>query len=113
MVGGMEVHKNKFVEDWATNRENLEYKFRFNRRTLPICVTFGLVVPLLTYYGIVAEFVSAKTVFWLFFYAILVLSSCDFASMRTSVHLRNRALNPYGSLFWLSYLDPMNILAES
>ncbi|CAM6116996.1 unnamed protein product [Calypogeia fissa] len=56
MVGGMEVRSNKFVEQWAAHRENLELYFRFNRRTIPICLTFGVFVPVLTYYGIVAEF---------------------------------------------------------
>ncbi|KAL2652543.1 hypothetical protein R1flu_020671 [Riccia fluitans] len=56
MAGGMDVHKNKFIEQWATNRENLEYVFRFNRRTVPICVFFGMIVPFVTYQGITAEF---------------------------------------------------------
>ncbi|KAL6329788.1 hypothetical protein AAG906_037495 [Vitis piasezkii] len=28
MGGGMEAHKNKFIEDWGAARENLEYNFR-------------------------------------------------------------------------------------
>lgn len=58
MAGGMEVHKNRYVEDWGTARENLEKTFRFNRRTLPLAIIFGLAVPYVTYRGIVADFVS-------------------------------------------------------
>jgi hypothetical protein len=39
-------------------RENLEKTFRFNRRTLTLATIFGIVVPYVTYRGIVAEFVS-------------------------------------------------------
>lgn len=58
MAGGMEVHKNRYVEDWGTARENLEKTFRFNRRTLPLAIIFGIAVPYVTYRGIVADFVS-------------------------------------------------------
>ncbi|CAK9219389.1 unnamed protein product [Sphagnum troendelagicum] len=56
MAGGMEVHKNRYVEDWGTARENLEKTFRFNRRTLTLAIIFGIAVPYVTYRGIVAEF---------------------------------------------------------
>ncbi len=58
MAGGMEVHKNRYVEDWGAARENLEKTFRFNRRTLPLAIIFGIAVPYVTYRGIVADFVS-------------------------------------------------------
>ncbi len=58
MAGGMDVHKNRYVEEWAAARENLEKTFRFNRRTLTLATIFGIVVPYVTYRGIVAEFVS-------------------------------------------------------
>jgi hypothetical protein len=54
----MEVHKNRYVEDWGAARENLEKTFRFNRRTLPLAIIFGIAVPYVTYRGIVADFVS-------------------------------------------------------
>ncbi|KAH9531502.1 hypothetical protein CY35_19G041600 [Sphagnum magellanicum] len=56
MAGGMDVHKNRYVEEWAAARENLEKTFRFNRRTLTLATIFGIVVPYVTYRGIVAEF---------------------------------------------------------
>eukprot|EP00897_Mesotaenium_endlicherianum_P001265 jgi/Mesen1/1166/ME000124S00203 len=56
MAGGLDVHKNKFVEEWGARRENLEKAFRFNRKTLPIVLTFGVAVPYLVYKGCIAEF---------------------------------------------------------
>lgn len=57
MAGGMEVNKNKFLEEWVTGRENLEYNFRWTRRNLAIVGIFGIAVPVLLYKGIVREFV--------------------------------------------------------
>ncbi|KAA0058164.1 Pre T-cell antigen receptor alpha [Cucumis melo var. makuwa] len=57
MGGGMGAHKNKFIEDWSTARENLEYNFRWTRRNLAIVGIFGIAVPYLVYKGIVREFV--------------------------------------------------------
>lgn len=57
MGGGMEAHKNKFIEDWSTARENLEYNFRWTRRNLALVGIFGIAVPILIYKGIVREFV--------------------------------------------------------
>jgi hypothetical protein len=34
MAGGMEVNKNKYIEEWGTARENLEKNFRWTRRNL-------------------------------------------------------------------------------
>ncbi|KAF5742566.1 hypothetical protein HS088_TW09G00617 [Tripterygium wilfordii] len=56
MGGGMEANKNKFIEDWGTLRENVEYNIRWNRRTLSLVGIFGIVVPVLVYRGIVKEF---------------------------------------------------------
>jgi hypothetical protein len=58
MGGGMEVNKNKWIEEWNAGRENLELNFRFTRRSLAIIGLFGLAVPILVYKGIVREFVS-------------------------------------------------------
>ncbi|RRT48912.1 hypothetical protein B296_00045791, partial [Ensete ventricosum] len=56
MGGGMEVNKNKYIEDWNAARENLELNFRWTRRNLAIVGIFGLAVPILVYKGIVREF---------------------------------------------------------
>lgn len=58
MAGGMDVHKNEWVEAWASHRENLEQKFRFNRRSIPVCLLFGLLTPIFTYQFVRDEFVS-------------------------------------------------------
>ncbi|KAG6480843.1 uncharacterized protein LOC122015694 [Zingiber officinale] len=56
MGSGMEVNKNKFIEDWRTARENLELSFRWTRRNIAIAGLFGIAVPILLYKGIVREF---------------------------------------------------------
>ena len=62
MGGGMEVNKNKFIEDWNAGRENLEFNFRWTRRNLAIVGIFGVAVPLLLYKGIVREFVRSISI---------------------------------------------------
>jgi hypothetical protein len=57
MGGGMEVHKNKWIEEWNAGRENLEFNFRWTRRSLAVVGLFGLAVPILVYKGIVRDFV--------------------------------------------------------
>ncbi|KAK4757558.1 hypothetical protein SAY87_018859 [Trapa incisa] len=56
MGGGMEAHKNRFIEDWSTARENLEHNFRWTRRNLALVGIFGIAIPVLVYKGIVREF---------------------------------------------------------
>ncbi|KAG5106415.1 hypothetical protein JHK82_043385 [Glycine max] len=56
MGGGMEANKNKFIEDWGTARENLEFNFRWTRRNLALVGIFGIAIPVLVYKGIVREF---------------------------------------------------------
>ncbi|CAI7746076.1 unnamed protein product [Closterium sp. NIES-54] len=56
MAGGLDVHKNKYIEDWGTRRENLEKIFRFNRRTLSIAALAIVVLPVVVYRGTIAEF---------------------------------------------------------
>ncbi|RWR82671.1 neuronal acetylcholine receptor subunit alpha-5 [Cinnamomum micranthum f. kanehirae] len=56
MGGGMDVNKNKFIEDWNSARENLEHNFRWTRRNLAIVGIFGIAVPILIYKGIVRDF---------------------------------------------------------
>jgi hypothetical protein len=58
MGGGMEVHKNRWIEEWNAGRENLEFNFRWSRRSLAVVGLFGLAVPILVYKGIVREFVT-------------------------------------------------------
>jgi hypothetical protein len=57
MGGGMEVNKNRWIEEWNAGRENLEFNFRWTRRSLAVVGLFGLAVPILVYKGIVREFV--------------------------------------------------------
>ena len=61
MAGGMDVHTNKHVEAWGHMRENLEKTFRFNRKTLPLALVFGVATPLALYALTVAEFVRRTT----------------------------------------------------
>ncbi|CAO2182977.1 unnamed protein product, partial [Urochloa humidicola] len=56
MGGGMEMHKNRWIEEWNAGRENLEFNFRWSRRSLAVVGLFGLAVPILVYKGIVREF---------------------------------------------------------
>ncbi|CAO1945997.1 unnamed protein product, partial [Urochloa humidicola] len=56
MGGGMEVNKNRWIEEWNAGRENLEFNFRWSRRSLAVVGLFGLAVPILVYKGIVREF---------------------------------------------------------
>ncbi|KAG6414255.1 hypothetical protein SASPL_126973 [Salvia splendens] len=58
MGGGMETNKNRWIEDWATNRENLEHHFRWTRRNLALVGIFGVAIPILVYKGVVKEFVG-------------------------------------------------------
>uniref|UniRef100_A0A0E0JNM5 Uncharacterized protein n=1 Tax=Oryza punctata TaxID=4537 RepID=A0A0E0JNM5_ORYPU len=53
MGGGMEVHKNRWIEEWNAGRVNLEFNFRWTRRSMAVV---GLAVPILVYKGIVREF---------------------------------------------------------
>ena len=62
MGGGMEVHKNRWIEEWNAGRENLEFNFRWTRRSLAVVGLFGLAVPILVYKGIVREFVRTPPV---------------------------------------------------
>ncbi|RVW15726.1 putative ribonuclease H protein [Vitis vinifera] len=78
MGGGMEAHKNKFIEEWGAARENLEYNFRWTRRNLVLAGIFGVAVPILVYRGIVKEFVILSHSHYksLFQYSVL-LSNID------------------------------------
>eukprot|EP00898_Chlorokybus_atmophyticus_P006620 jgi/Chlat1/695/Chrsp104S01161 len=56
MAGGLETHKSKAIEEFASAFENVEYTFRFNRRTLAVFGLCGVLLPLIIYKGHVAEF---------------------------------------------------------
>ncbi|XP_043712195.1 uncharacterized protein LOC122660985 [Telopea speciosissima] len=56
MGGGMEVNKNRHIEDWNAARENLEHNFRWTRRNFALVGIFGIALPVLVYKGIVKEF---------------------------------------------------------
>ncbi|KAJ1957249.1 hypothetical protein DL89DRAFT_321213 [Linderina pennispora] len=42
--------KDPAIEEWVWMRNNTHRYFKFTRRTAPALVTFGLVVPALTFY---------------------------------------------------------------
>nr|CAB3504243.1 unnamed protein product [Digitaria exilis] len=62
MGGGMEVNKNRWIEEWNAGRENLEFNFRWTRRSLAVVGLFRLAVPILVYKGIVREFPLAPPI---------------------------------------------------
>ena len=48
-VGDLPVKPNKFIEDFATRRENIENEFVWNRRNLANIAVFAGLVPYLIY----------------------------------------------------------------
>ncbi|TYJ98348.1 Pre T-cell antigen receptor alpha [Cucumis melo var. makuwa] len=56
MGRGMEAHKNRYIEDRSTARENLEHNFRWIRWNFAVVGFFSIAVPLLVYKGL-REFV--------------------------------------------------------
>lgn len=64
----METHKNKWIEDWSSARENLEHNFRWTRRNLALVGLFGIALPVFVYKGIVKEFVSFVLIVLFFFF---------------------------------------------
>jgi len=52
----MDVHQNKYIEEWATKRENIEKVFKFNGRSLSRIALFGVLIPVAIYQVTVAEF---------------------------------------------------------
>jgi hypothetical protein len=59
--GGLDVHHNKYIEEWATKRENIEKVFKFNRASLSRIAVFGVVIPFVIYKVTVAEFHKVDT----------------------------------------------------
>ena len=55
-VGDLPVKPNKFVEDWGTYRENVEYTFKWNAQSFFKIGVAGLLVPALIYTVAVKEF---------------------------------------------------------
>jgi len=48
-AGDLPVKTNKYVEDLATKRENIEHEFKWNSRTLTNIAIFAGVVPFVIY----------------------------------------------------------------
>lgn len=57
MAGGMGVTKNKFIEDWATRRENAEQYFKYTRLNWARLAVFGFALPMAVYHLISSEMV--------------------------------------------------------
>ena len=55
-VGKLPVTPNKFVEDWGTNRENLEAGYTFSKSNLTQFALFGVGVPLFFYFGTLNDY---------------------------------------------------------
>lgn len=55
-VGDLPVKPNKYIEDWGTYRENVEYTFKWNAQSLLKIATFAVLTPALIYTVAVKEF---------------------------------------------------------
>lgn len=55
-IGDLPVKPNKYIEDWGTYRENVEYTFKWNAKSFLKIATFSMLVPALIYTTAVKEF---------------------------------------------------------
>lgn len=55
-IGDLPVKPNKYIEDWGTYRENVEYTFKWNAQSFLKIATFAMLVPALIYTVAVKEF---------------------------------------------------------
>lgn len=56
LIGDLPVKPNKYIEDWGTYRENVEYTFKWNSASLFKIALFGMAVPVTIYTFAVKEF---------------------------------------------------------
>ena len=56
LAGNMHVKTNKFIEDWGTYRENLEYTFKWNTDSIVKIAVFAVAVPVVIYKLVIREF---------------------------------------------------------
>ena len=56
LIGDLPVKPNKYIEDWGTYRENVEYTFKWNAASFGKIALFGTAVPSLIYVVAIKEF---------------------------------------------------------
>jgi len=56
LIGDLPVKPNKYIEDWGTYRENVEYTFKWNSASFFKIALFGMAVPATIYTVAVREF---------------------------------------------------------
>lgn len=56
LIGDLPVKPNKYIEDWGTYRENVEYTFKWNSASFLKIALFGMAVPATVYTFAVKEF---------------------------------------------------------
>ena len=56
LIGDLPVKPNKYIEDWGTYRENVEYTFKWNAASFTKIAIFGIAVPVTIYTVAVKEF---------------------------------------------------------
>ncbi|KAL3140717.1 hypothetical protein ABBQ32_005273 [Trebouxia sp. C0010 RCD-2024] len=55
LIGDLPVKPNKYIEDWGTYRENVEYTFKWNAQSCTKIVVFAILVPVAIYSVAVKE----------------------------------------------------------
>ena len=63
LIGDLPVKPNKYIEDWGTYRENVEYTFRWNAASFTKIALFGIAVPVTIYTVAVKEFDSTDAAY--------------------------------------------------
>jgi len=58
-MGNTYYQPDKAIERWAHMRENTHLTFKWNARNIRYGLVWGIAVPLIIYFGTVAEFVRA------------------------------------------------------
>ena len=56
LAGDLPVKPNKYIEDWGTYRENVEYTFKWNLASISKIALFAVAVPVTIYTVTVKEF---------------------------------------------------------
>ena len=56
LIGDLPVKPNKYIEDWGTYRENVEYTFKWNAASFSKIALFAMAVPAVIYTVAVKEF---------------------------------------------------------
>lgn len=56
LIGDLPVKPNKYIEEWGTYRENVEYTFRWTAESCTKIAVFAILVPMTIYTIAVKEF---------------------------------------------------------